>query len=134
MDKLCGIESSEKKEPVKASSLGDVARSVIGMCKIAGVELQNVSYEKTYRYINRSTGYPDERTHTYYAVAVVFSEGELEKFVTEWVKVKAVCDGIEMGDTLYSSWTDKRLSQLDKLPVEANIPCVELEGDGELPF
>lgn len=139
LDKLCGMEiaKSTKGNYTDNLTLGDIARTIITMSEVVeGCECGTFS-ELIYEGVDFEG---DPITKELIRTMIVLKYGHLSKFVTEWLKVKETCNGIEMGDKLYEPWLQSRLSRLDQL--SANHSCIDdllnlpdgVPDDGELPF
>lgn len=115
LDWLCGIETQIESK-TKHQTLGDVARSVIDLSQITGVSLESIVRKEMY--IEPDYEYPSNIDRT--RPALVFGEGELEKFINELQKVSEVCNSVDMGEELYQPWLESRLAALDKKATTEN--------------
>ena len=129
LDWLCGMEHSQPK-PDREMTLGDCARMISEMFSWGTVRFSEKT-ETDGRFVGDPyEGGQFEEFEVTYPV-IMFTDGELKKFVTDHKKMHSLLDSKTIDRDLFNGWLAGRLADLDKKPCRTQLPP---DDDGELPY
>ena len=116
LDKLCGVRVS--RPPLPTLMMGDIARVLVSM-----------EFWETARFV------PTVTTKDAVYPALLFLDGELRDFITDWLTIKKQYQRGEVDFAHYKFWLDAHLLTLDEIESKSqDLITRMIERGDDLPF